>query len=445
MSRSPWRAAVPPTTRSATLLAALLAIGPRPSPAQPPPVQIVSFTHIEDNTPVGTLGTPQCRQNYLFWRSKLIGVAHLMQDRGVPWSLQPDWKILRAALLYEDAALMQTTNGKNFLRFLKEDLGAVVDPHSHENGGYNYTDVAHLLDSLGVGATRVIGGHIWDPDSPLFQEWDRFRVPVQGERYSWAWWRGDILMGSGTPNHVNDPVVSGVWRPQDRHHYFTHDSAANIAAVGQFRGTIECVEELAGLYQSGTVPEECLLTASYHIKPATISRADGLRAIEDSVITPILAYESSGLARATDFTSLVQSWQAEFGSRGCIYDAGSTAEVGTHGGMEGGAGGGRGHDPSARPLGSVLRLDVCAPNPFASRTRIQFTVQRRGWIRLDVYDVLGQRVATLAEGERSAGIYSILWDASGMAGGAYLLWLRGAPGGDGARTVADGWKALLVR
>ena len=32
--------------------------------------------------------------------------------------------------------------GKNLLRFLKEDRGVVIDPHSHEHRGYNYTDVA---------------------------------------------------------------------------------------------------------------------------------------------------------------------------------------------------------------------------------------------------------------------------------------------------------------
>ena len=198
------------------LLASLLL--PAALHAQVPPIQVVLFTHIEDNTPGGTLGSSQNRQSYLMWRSKLINVANLMRNSSLPWSLQLDWKILQCALLYEDTALMQTTNGKNLFRHLKEDVGTVIDAHSHENGGYNYTDVAHLIDSLGVEPTTVIGGHIWDPALPQFQEWDRYRVPVPGERYPWAVWRGDILMGSGTPNHVNDPVVSGAWRPQDRDH-----------------------------------------------------------------------------------------------------------------------------------------------------------------------------------------------------------------------------------
>ena len=122
--------------------------------------------------------------------------------------------------------MMATTGGINVLRHLRDTLGVRIDPHSHEGGGYNYSDVASLLDRLGVGGSTVIGGHIWDPSLPQFQQWDRFRGPVAGQRYPSAVWRGDILMGSGTPNHVNDPIVSGVWRPRDRSRYFEDDLRA---------------------------------------------------------------------------------------------------------------------------------------------------------------------------------------------------------------------------
>ncbi|HWN82993.1 MAG TPA: hypothetical protein VNM87_12920, partial [Candidatus Udaeobacter sp.] len=303
------------------LVALAIASSPVLATGEVPPVHLVLFTHIEDNTPAGALGSPQSQQNYLLYRGRLIEMGNLALTWGVPWSLQPDWKILQAALLYETPALMQTTNNKNFLRYLKEDLGAVIDPHSHESGGYNYTDVAHLLDSLGVGGSTVIGGHVWDPSLPQFQEWDRYRVPVAGEHYPGAEWRGDILMGSGTPNHVNDPIVSGVWRPRDRFHYFEHDSTANIAAIGAFRSTIEGVQELAGLYQSGVVPAHYLLTASYPIKPSTLIRPDGIQSIADSVMAPVVTMRDAGLALPTDFTSLIAIWETVFDGRGFVYDA----------------------------------------------------------------------------------------------------------------------------
>lgn len=414
----------------AGLLGLALILLPASLRAQAQPVRCVLFTHIEDNTPGGLLGSPQCEQNYLTYRGRLIEVAELFYDYSVPWSLQPDWKLLEAALIYEDSTLMATTNGKNFLRYLKEDLGVVIDPHSHEGFGYNYTDVAHLIDSLQIGTTTVIGGHVWDPDLPEFQEWDRFRVPVTGEHYPWALWRGDILMGSGTPNHVNDPVVSGVWQPRDRYHYFEHDSTANIAAVGQYKGTIEDILELVELYESGDVPPEYMLTSSYGVRPATIMRPDGLVAIEDSVIAPVVAMRDSGLIVLTDFTSLIETWQTTFDSRGFLYDANATTGV------------------EAGPTGSALSFARCAPNPFTTATTIRFSVSRPAWVRLAVFDAAGREVALLADEMMPAGTRHVLLDAERMASGTYFYRLdeRALTGSGSASTSGHSTgKLVLIR
>src|SRR6185369_17491864 len=103
---------------------------------------------------------------------------------------------------------------------------------------------------------------------PQFQHWDRFREPVAGIRYPAALWRGDILMGSGTPNHVNDPIVSGVWRPKNRNEYFTDDPQGNIACIGAYKGDVATISELVTLYSSHVAPATCLLTASIHINPS---------------------------------------------------------------------------------------------------------------------------------------------------------------------------------
>jgi hypothetical protein len=375
--------------------------------AQVPSVYTVLFTHIEDNTPVGTLGTPQSRQNYMLYRGRLIEMANLARSYTMPWVLQPDWKFLLAALLYEDSTVIPSTNNKNLLRYLKEDLGAVIDPHSHENGGYNYTDVAHLLDSLGVGATTVIGGHIWDPTLPQFQQWDRFRVPVRGQRYPWALWRGDILMGSGTPNHVNDPIVSGVWRPRDRYHYFEHDSLANITAIGQFRGTLESARELNQLYRNGTVPPTMMLTLSHHIRPAMITRAGGITAVEDSVMRPARALRDSGIAHFTDFSSLVATWRTQFNARGFLYTGTPTA-VSEHG--------------NGTPNEFALRQNY--PNPCNPTTRIRFGIQASAFVSLRVFDVLGKEVAMPVNAFMTAGEYEAEFDAKNLTSGVYCYQLR---------------------
>lgn len=283
------------------------------------PVHVVLFTHIEDNTPPGMLGSVQSRQAYIGLRSKLIDMAKLAQTHKLQWVLQPDWKILEAALLYEDAQTTMDTGGKNFLRYLRDDLTVVIDPHSHENGGYNYTDVAHLLELLEVGGSTVIGGHIWDPALPQFQQWDRFRSPVSGVKYPSATWRGDILIGAGTPNHVNDPLVSGVWRPKDRNNYFIDDPVGNILAFGAWHDALVGVTELVDLQAKGTVSPDALLTASWNIQPTKLTAVNGLAEVESTILMPIAALRDKGSVVVTDFTTLKQTWTTQFGAKAFLY------------------------------------------------------------------------------------------------------------------------------
>jgi hypothetical protein len=315
------------TTATGVLLCVFLACsaGEELSTAPPPddgtiaPIQVVLFTHIEDNTPAGLPGSQVHRTNYLTLRARLLDVAALMRRYSVRWSLEPDWSFLLAALQYEDAALRASTAGLNVLRYVRDSLGTAIDPHSHEGGGYNYTDVAHLLDSLGVGGSTVIGGHIWDPALPQFQEWDRFRVAVAGRRYPHATWRGSILMGSGTPNHVNDPIISGIWRPMSRTNYFDDDPAGNITCVGAFKGDIPGISELVTLYRTRQVATNCLLTSTMHVRPADILAPDGLTTIENATIKTLTALRDSGYVKLTDFTALIATWNGEYGGRACTH------------------------------------------------------------------------------------------------------------------------------
>ena len=82
-------------------------------------------------------------------------------------------------------------------------------------------------------------------------------------------------------------------------------------------------------------------------------------------------------------------------------------------------------------LPSEVTLEGNYPNPFTPSTTILFTVPEQTVLRLDVYDQLGRRVATLFDGTAEAGLHSVQWhglDAAGrsMPSGMYFYRLSAA-------------------
>jgi hypothetical protein len=64
------------------------------------------------------------------------------------------------------------------------------------------------------------------------------------------------------------------------------------------------------------------------------------------------------------------------------------------------------------------------PNPFNPGTTITYELPRTSHVTLSVYDVLGREVATLLNEEKSAGAYTVQWDASGVSSGVYFYRLK---------------------
>ena len=71
-----------------------------------------------------------------------------------------------------------------------------------------------------------------------------------------------------------------------------------------------------------------------------------------------------------------------------------------------------------------FKLHQNYPNPFNPTTNISFELKNPVAVSLTVYNTLGQKVATLVDGMKSAGSHFATFDASGLSSGVYFYQLR---------------------
>jgi hypothetical protein len=73
---------------------------------------------------------------------------------------------------------------------------------------------------------------------------------------------------------------------------------------------------------------------------------------------------------------------------------------------------------------AAFGLQGIYPNPTSSQTTVSFTTTAAERVTLDVYDVLGRRVATLVDGELAPATHTATLDGRGFAGGVYVVRLQ---------------------
>jgi hypothetical protein len=82
-----------------------------------------------------------------------------------------------------------------------------------------------------------------------------------------------------------------------------------------------------------------------------------------------------------------------------------------------------------QPLPSRYQLFPSYPNPFNAETTIEYSLPARAQVQLKIYNVRGQMVRVLVDGEESAGIKRVLWDGkdeygSYVGSGTYFMRLE---------------------
>jgi len=79
---------------------------------------------------------------------------------------------------------------------------------------------------------------------------------------------------------------------------------------------------------------------------------------------------------------------------------------------------------SAPAIPVVFTLDQNYPNPFNPATTIRYGLPHKSAVQLTVYNMLGQQVVALVQGEQEAGYHDVKLDGSGFASGVYFYRLQ---------------------
>lgn len=291
---------------------------------QPPKVYINLVSHNEDSY-TQYLNNPTA---YYQTRSKMINMAQLCADKGAKWHLGTDWILPVAVMEYDTGNVLNTSNNKNILRYLSEDRNVSVDAHSHEST-YNYTDVAHLLDSINVNISPVMSGFLWNHDQNGHY-WTDYQNPVPGDSFPGVTWQPDILWGAGTPGHVNDPDYIGVWRPKDTttSGFFTHDPGNHLINYGQgckmayqYNSNIDSVlqplKDMLNAIEQEALDSNKIYCTSIFFRESELVKPNFLPTTA-ALIDTLNSYVDAGMVEWMKIDTVVEKWKNEFANTGSI-------------------------------------------------------------------------------------------------------------------------------
>lgn len=279
-----------------------------------PPIYLTLISHNEE--PGGGRDYPNfLNDEAAFWehRAAVLNFSTQVMAAGATYHWQSDWNFLQAVAKYDTGTT--DTNGKNIVRYISEDLGVHIDPHTHERF-YNYADVAYLIKQLGVQPSHIVGGFLVWPveDSKLEYLWE----PITSTLDPTYTWQAEVLWGGASPGHSNDSQVSGIWKPAGADQFLKHSETAPLPHIGGYTNDWEGLTDLLAKQAAGELDDEHIFTVTIMVNQDEMTNPD----MVSEVVAAIHEYDDEVAAGRVDWVSLtevVTIWKNQYQGQPNIY------------------------------------------------------------------------------------------------------------------------------
>jgi hypothetical protein len=172
---------------------------------------------------------------------------------------------------------------------------------------------------------------------------------------------------------------------------------------------------LRGWYKFTSVGGDNLLISSGFLKNGVVIGAGSFVGTSTATYREFFANTAWANAETPDTAIIV----VQIGPGGGSYHAGTTFWVDDF--VYGAVGDVR-EDVAGIPNNFSLQQNY--PNPFNPSTKIRYEIPAKSNVSLKVFNMIGQEIATLVEGERTAGVYVADFSAANLPSGTYFYRLQ---------------------
>ncbi len=137
---------------------------------------------------------------------------------------------------------------------------------------------------------------------------------------------------------------------------------------------------------------------------STLGRLDGEQ-LGDNIFDAPVTFDITEYAESTVRFHIIQEWSDGFQTAVDDFSVTGTGVV---------------TSTEVEQMAEGFELSQNYPNPFNPTTNISYTVPQTSQVTIEVFNMLGQKVATLVDGVVSAGSHTAVFDAANLTSGMYI-------------------------